>query len=76
MEEELPAILITSSVEIKDLGSFTGERELAGEVEVVVERAPGAKCQRCWNYRPSVDEDAARPGVCDRCASALESIGR
>lgn len=76
MEEQLPAVLITSAVEIRNLDSFTGERELTGDVEVEVQRAQGGKCQRCWNYRPSVSADSEEPGVCDRCEAALESMGR
>ena len=76
MEEQLPAVLITSAVEIRNLDSFAGERELTGDVEVEVERAPGEKCQRCWNYRTSVADDSEEPGVCDRCEATLGSMGR
>jgi isoleucyl-tRNA synthetase len=40
---------------------------------IVVRKAEGAKCQRCWNYKTSVGEDSAHPTVCDRCASVLNS---
>ena len=76
MEQQLPAVLITSAVSIRDLADFSGTRELAGDVEVAVERAEGGKCQRCWNYSPSVSEEPPTPGVCDRCAAALSAMGR
>ncbi|HEY5501855.1 MAG TPA: class I tRNA ligase family protein, partial [Candidatus Anoxymicrobiaceae bacterium] len=76
MEEQLPAVLITSAVEIRDLDSFAGVRELTGDVEVEVQRAQGGKCQRCWNYSSSVSADSEEPGVCDRCEAALGSMGR
>ncbi|MGH7847052.1 MAG: isoleucine--tRNA ligase [Candidatus Binatia bacterium] len=40
---------------------------------IVVRKAAGAKCQRCWNYRTSVGKDSTHPMVCDRCASVLNS---
>ncbi|MEP7029076.1 MAG: isoleucine--tRNA ligase, partial [Candidatus Eisenbacteria bacterium] len=38
---------------------------------VAVTRTPYAKCERCWNYRMTVGEDAAHPTLCDRCRAAL-----
>src|SRR5208337_539010 len=34
-------------------------------------RAPHAKCERCWNYRPSVGQSAEHPTLCDRCVSVI-----
>jgi len=71
VEQDLPALLIVSAVEVADLESFEGTRTEDAIVEVDVERAPGGKCQRCWNYRPSVGANPELPDVCDRCAAAL-----
>jgi len=38
---------------------------------IVVCKAAGGKCERCWKYSPRVGEDAAHPGVCPRCAEVL-----
>lgn len=35
-------------------------------------RAPGAKCDRCWYYEPSVGRHADHPGLCDRCFAVME----
>jgi isoleucyl-tRNA synthetase len=45
--------------------------------EVIAETLPadGIKCDRCWNYRTDVGQDARWPTVCDRCAVALDAIG-
>ncbi|PRX38259.1 Isoleucyl-tRNA synthetase [Meinhardsimonia xiamenensis] len=46
-------------------------------VGVVVERAEGEKCARCWKFLPDVGTHA-HPGVCGRCDAALaarESTG-
>ncbi|MBQ1356104.1 MAG: isoleucine--tRNA ligase [Solobacterium sp.] len=39
----------------------------AAERSVTVDRAPGTKCPRCWNYTEEADED----GLCPRCRMAL-----
>jgi isoleucyl-tRNA synthetase len=46
----------------------------AGLVDVRVERAAGAKCQRCWKYLASVGKDAAHPQLCDRCVKVVQSV--
>jgi isoleucyl-tRNA synthetase len=64
-QKHLPALFIVSQVAVK-----AGER-----LEAVVKPAPGSKCERCWNYLPSVGEDARYPTVCARCSKVLETIG-
>jgi isoleucyl-tRNA synthetase len=44
------------------------------ELQVTVERADGAKCERCWKYSTKVGEDAAFPTVCDSCSAALQEM--
>ena len=51
----------------------TGSAVAAG-IKIVVERASGTKCARCWNYSERVGEDAEYPGVCERCSEALNEI--
>ena len=43
-------------------------------VRVVVERAGGQKCERCWNYSERVGEFTRYPTVCERCVEALAEI--
>jgi len=50
----------------------TAESAADPAIAVRVERAPGAKCPRCWNYRDNVGASAAHPSLCERCAGALE----
>jgi isoleucyl-tRNA synthetase len=45
-----------------------------GPLSVRVEKARGAKCERCWTYSPKVGQLAAHPGVCERCAPVLEAL--
>ncbi len=61
------------------LVSEAGLEEDAGmardQVEVSVLRAEGAKCERCWNYLPSVGSHADLPNVCSRCHGVLGEMG-
>ena len=66
---ELPALFLVAEVA---LGSPDGSPEspaLPG-LRVRVERAPGGKCERCWNIR-TLGEDPSRPEICSRCAGVL-----
>jgi isoleucyl-tRNA synthetase len=38
---------------------------------VAMEKAPGAKCVRCWFHRPGVGDDPNHPQVCSRCREIL-----
>jgi isoleucyl-tRNA synthetase len=62
---ELRYLFITSQVEL-----IKAETE-AAELQVVVQRAEGKKCVRCWNYSPRVGEFAEHPELCERCVAAL-----
>jgi isoleucyl-tRNA synthetase len=61
-EEVLREMFIVSSVSLVK----------ADEFSVRVEKASGAKCGRCWNYRETVGKDPAFKEVCLRCADALK----
>ena len=65
---DLCSLFIVSSVVI--------EPEPAGAIEVSVSRAPGKKCERCWNYSPDVGTSAAHPGFCRRCEDVVEGRQR
>ncbi len=62
---------------IGDEGSDTPYRAESEELGVSVEvrKARGAKCLRCWKWRPRLTpEDSRHPSVCDRCAEVLENM--
>jgi isoleucyl-tRNA synthetase len=63
---ELPNLFVVSQV------ALDGPAE--GELAVEVERAAGAKCERCWKYTTDVGSDATYPTVCARCAAAVTEI--
>ena len=43
-------------------------------VSVQVTKAPGQKCERCWNYSTHVGEDTNYPTVCERCSEVLKQL--
>ncbi|GAV24457.1 isoleucine--tRNA ligase [Carboxydothermus islandicus] len=67
-----PEIFIVSQVDVQ-------KEEVAGEngelpLEVVVNKALGEKCQRCWMYSPEVGLDPEFPDTCPRCAGVLHEL--
>ncbi len=40
---------------------------------IVVHKAPGQKCERCWRYQEDVGNAAEHPTVCGRCATCLQA---
>jgi isoleucyl-tRNA synthetase len=42
-----------------------------GPLTVTVDRAVGAKCERCWTYSEKVGRLDVHPGVCERCAEVI-----
>ena len=41
------------------------------DIAIVVEKASGEKCDRCWKILDEVGSDAEHPSVCNRCADAV-----
>ncbi|PYX06546.1 MAG: isoleucine--tRNA ligase [Acidobacteria bacterium] len=66
-EDQLRYLFIVSSVKLAQ-GSGNG----ASGVKIEVSKAPGKKCERCWNYSTRVGEDKAYPTVCERCSAVLK----
>ena len=46
----------------------------AGLVDVLVERAAGSKCERCWRRLTSVGKDAQHPQLCARCVRVVQTV--
>ncbi len=73
-ERELPALFIVSQVALAAPAGGAPGGDGAGGLVVEVERARGAKCERCWNYSERVGENSEWPTVCERCVAALQEI--
>jgi isoleucyl-tRNA synthetase len=68
--DDLRFLLIVSGLEVKKSSGGNGNAPL----HVHVDKAPGQKCERCWNYSIHVGENERYPTVCERCSRALEEI--
>jgi isoleucyl-tRNA synthetase len=67
--DELPALFGVSQVVVQEANTT--------EPRVLVEKADGVKCERCWRYVPAVSESAEFKGLCERCVDALaETVNR
>jgi isoleucyl-tRNA synthetase len=72
-------VLIVSQAEIAphtaDQPQSAGSKyhsELLGAT-IMVSKALGGKCERCWKYEESVGANLDHPDVCSRCAAVLGS---
>jgi isoleucyl-tRNA synthetase len=63
---ELPGLFIVSQVALSE--------KPGASVSVHVERAEGAKCERCWKYTTDVGSDGQFPTICASCADAVKEI--
>jgi isoleucyl-tRNA synthetase len=71
----LPALFIVSQVEVESATPAGAmQSELLPGLAIKIERADGAKCERCWNYSTHVGENTRYPTVCERCIVALAEI--
>lgn len=39
---------------------------------ILIEKADGEKCERCWSYSESVGQNENHPTICSRCAEVIE----
>jgi isoleucyl-tRNA synthetase len=71
----LPALFIVSQVVIAPsaIAASAPAESLPG-LTIKIDRADGAKCERCWNYSTHVGENNRYPKVCERCTEALAEI--
>jgi isoleucyl-tRNA synthetase len=68
-KDDLRYFFIVSVVELTK-GSGNGD----SPVTVHVSKAPGEKCERCWNFSTHVGEDKNHPTVCERCSAVLKEL--
>jgi isoleucyl-tRNA synthetase len=71
----LPALFIVSGAEIKnappDVEGVFESTEVPG-LSISVQRAPGEKCERCWNRSSKVGSFADAPRLCERCYNTIK----
>jgi len=71
---QLNSIFIVSEVELKkqalpkDKGLIVDDLGLC----IIIDKAGGLKCSRCWNYSRTVGKNSDHPDICERCVDALK----
>ena len=63
--EELRFVLMVSKVSVSE----------GDALSIVVDKAEGEKCERCWHYLPDVGSNPAHPCLCARCIDNVEGKG-
>lgn len=75
-EAQLKDLFIVSQVALVDVPPAGAQKSTEVEgLNILIRRAAGKKCERCWVYDPKVGESADHPTVCPRCRTALSAIG-
>jgi isoleucyl-tRNA synthetase len=46
----------------------------ASELKVTAQKSDNPKCERCWNYLPSVGADTEYEDLCRRCAEVVKGL--
>ena len=74
-EQDLPAFFIVSQVTLREIEKISMQGHLVADislgVSVDVIKAVGEKCERCWNYLPTVGTESKYPTLCHRCVEAV-----
>jgi len=63
--EQFAALCIVSEVKLQ---------KAVGETSISAQKSSSEKCQRCWNYWPSVGSNSQYPDICLRCVDVLERL--
>jgi isoleucyl-tRNA synthetase len=73
LKDGLPEIFKVSQVNIErkeklDTGTISSKYL---DISIVVDKAQGSKCLRCWNYSILVGKSEKHPLICERCLGAI-----
>ncbi|KMT21435.1 isoleucine--tRNA ligase [Clostridium cylindrosporum] len=76
MREYLETVFIVSQLELtkglENVAENAYKSEEIKDLAVLVEQAPGEKCERCWIFSSTIGEDSNHPTLCARCSSVIE----
>jgi isoleucyl-tRNA synthetase len=71
----LASLFIVSQVRIEKVAQIpAGLSEIFAQTQIVIERAAGQKCSRCWNFSTQVGHDRQHPTLCERCSPVVRKI--
>ena len=75
--EQLGRLFIVSQASLTEEGDELPEgyqsEEISG-LQIVVAKADGTKCERCWTHDTTVGDNHEHPTVCQRCRTQLAEI--
>ncbi len=73
----LPQVFIVSQVEVERVEHVSqGVHEEFPKTAIIIQKAYGNKCVRCWNYSPQVGQSREHPELCERCLPVVEAMIR
>lgn len=67
--KDLWEFFIVSQVELKELSENITYQE--NQTKVLITKAEGQKCERCWIYSPTVGTNKDHPTICSKCIEAI-----
>lgn len=73
IQENLQQLFIVSGFEVVDGYDKAPEQALKLEhAAIVISKAEGETCERCWTVTPQVGEKESHPTLCPRCADVVQ----
>ena len=76
--EELRFVLLTSGATVADYAAAPADAqqsELLKGLKIVLSKAEGEKCPRCWHYTTDIGKVAEHADICGRCVSNIAGDG-
>jgi isoleucyl-tRNA synthetase len=70
----LATVFIVSRAGLGETGEATLASARIPGLKIAVRKAPGRKCERCWNVKTDVGQDAELPGLCGRCTRDVRGV--
>ncbi len=67
----LPSLFIVSQVKLVSSLESVSYRSEELDLNLNITHAEGKKCERCWNYSPTVGTNREHPDICSRCVRAI-----
>lgn len=62
--EDMKDVFIVSQIELRK----------GNAIDIIVTKAEGGKCERCWQYATDIEIEGKFPNVCKRCANTLSLL--
>ncbi|GGA70998.1 isoleucine--tRNA ligase [Neiella marina] len=76
LADELRFVMLTSEASLLPLADATDAVATdIDELKVLVGKAAGQKCERCWHHREDVGSHAGHETLCGRCVTNVDGVG-